>query len=195
LVDCGESSTHERLHDASKPMCKGQALTFYSDAFPLGLVDGTPRNPVAFGMSDCSGTPSPPGCALTLLLLDAARAVEARAEGALAEVGLSLAKLGALRHLVLTAEPLTLSHLAERHCCGKSNVTQLVDRLEADGFVARVADLDDRRTIRAAVTESGRAAYERANVLLAELERALDTRLGAAPRAELARQLRTLREE
>ena len=145
-------------------------------------------------MSDCSGTPSPPGCAFTLLLLDAARAVEARAEGALTEVGLSLAKLGALRHLVLAAEPLTLSHLAERHCCGKSNVTQLVDRLEADGFFARVADPDDRRTIRAAVTESGRAAYERANVLLAELERALDTRLGAAPRAELARQLRTLRE-
>ena len=145
-------------------------------------------------MSDCSDRPATPGCALTLLLLDAARAVETRAEGALAEVGLSLAKLGALRHLVLAAEPLSLSHLAERHCCGKSNVTQLVDRLEADGFVARVADPADRRTIRATVTENGRAAYDRANVILAELERALDTRLGAIPRAELARQLRTLRE-
>ena len=145
-------------------------------------------------MSDCSGPSSKPGCALTLLLLDAARAVEARAEGALAEVGLSLAKLGALRHLVLASEPLTLSHLAERHCCGKSNVTQLVDRLEADGFVTRVADPDDRRTIRATVTDSGRAAYERANGALTELEHALDIRLGAAPRAELARQLRALRE-
>ena len=145
-------------------------------------------------MSDCSDRPATPGCALTLLLLDAARAVETRAEGALAEVGLSLAKLGALRHLVLAAEPLSLSHLAERHCCGKSNVTQLVDRLEADGFVARVADPADRRTIRATVTENGRAAYDRANVILAELERALDTRLGAIPRAELARQLRILRE-
>lgn len=145
-------------------------------------------------MSDCRDTTTSPGCALTLLLLDAARAVETRAEGALAEAGLSLAKLGALRHLVLAAEPLTLSHLAERHCCGKSNVTQLVDRLEADGFVARVADPDDRRTIRATVTASGRAAYERANALLAEHERALDARLGAVSRAELARQLRALRE-
>ena len=145
-------------------------------------------------MSDCSGNATTPGCALTLLLLDAARAVETRAEGALAEVGLSLAKLGALRHLVLASEPLSLSHLAERHCCGKSNVTQLVDRLEADGFVARMADPDDRRTIRAAVTENGRAAYDRATVILAELERTLDARLGAAPRAELARQLKTLRE-
>ncbi|MEO8623627.1 MAG: MarR family transcriptional regulator [bacterium] len=145
-------------------------------------------------MSDCNGTPSKPGCALTFLLLDAARAVETRAEGALAEVGLTLAKLGALRHLVMASAPLSLSHLAERHCCGKSNVTQLVDKLEADGFVARVADPDDRRTIRAAVTDSGRAAYERAAVILGGLEHELDTRLGAAPRAELARQLRTLRE-
>ena len=145
-------------------------------------------------MSDCQGSSSRPGCAITLLLLDAARAVEARAEGALAEVGLSLAKLGALRHLALAAEPLTLSQLAERHCCGKSNVTQLVDRLESDGFVTRAADPGDRRTIRAELTSNGRAAYERASELLAEHERALDVRLGEVPRAELARQLKALRE-
>lgn len=144
-------------------------------------------------MSDCKGSSST-GCALTLLLLDAARAVEARAEHTLSEVGLSLAKLGALRHLVLAAEPLSLSHLAERHCCGKSNVTQLIDRLETDGFVARVPDPNDRRTIRAEVTPSGREAYERANALLAAHERDLDHRLGTGPRAELARQLLTLRE-
>lgn len=134
------------------------------------------------------------GCALTLLLLDAARAVEARTERALAEIGLSLAKIGALRHLVLAAEPLSLSQLAERHCCGKSNVTQLVDRLEADGLVARVADPADRRTVHATVTPAGRAAYERASVVLADQERSLDERLGSAPRADLARGLRTLRE-
>jgi len=137
---------------------------------------------------------SAPGCALTLLLLDAARAVEARAEVALGEVGLSLAKLGALRHLMLAAEPLTLSQLAERHCCGKSNVTQLVDRLEADGFVARASDPDDRRTVRATVTPAGRAAYDRASVLLAEHERSIDAQLGSGPRADLARGLRALRE-
>jgi DNA-binding MarR family transcriptional regulator len=135
-----------------------------------------------------------PDCALTLLLLDAARAVEARAEGALGEMGLSLAKLGALRHLMLASEPLTLSQLAERHCCGKSNVTQLVDRLEADGFVVRESDPDDRRTVRAAVTPSGRAAYEQASAILAEHERAIDAQLGRGPRAELARGLKALRE-
>jgi DNA-binding MarR family transcriptional regulator len=141
---------------------------------------------------DCRDTV--PGCALTLLLVDAARAVEARAEGALAEIGLSLAKLGALRHLVLAAEPLTLSQLAERHCCGKSNVTQLVDHLEAEGLVMRENDSQDRRTVRATVTSAGRAAYERASALLAEHERSIDAQLGSGPRAELARSLKSLRE-
>ncbi|HEY2065973.1 MAG TPA: MarR family transcriptional regulator [Gemmatimonadaceae bacterium] len=134
------------------------------------------------------------GCALTLLLLDAARAIEARAEGVLAEEGLSLAKLGALRHLVLAAEPLTLSQLAERHCCGKSNVTQLVDRLEADGYVVRASDPEDRRTVRAAITPAGRAAYERASVQLGEFERTLDDHLGDARRTELRATLKALRE-
>src|SRR3954466_14379230 len=132
-------------------------------------------------VDDCRD--SVPGCALTLLLLDAARAVEARAEGALGEIGLSLAKLGALRHLVLATEPLTLSQLAERHCCGKSNVTQLVDRLEGDGLVARESDPDDRRTIRATVTPAGRAAYERAALILAEHERAINAQPGHEPPA------------
>jgi DNA-binding MarR family transcriptional regulator len=145
-------------------------------------------------MSDHCRKTTTPGCTLTLLLLDAARAVEARAERALSEVGLSLAKLGALRHLTLASEPLTLTQLAERHCCGRSNVTQLVDRLEADGFVARTVDPDDRRNVRASVTPAGLAAYERASELLAEHEQELDERLGSGPRADLARGLKALRE-
>ena len=134
------------------------------------------------------------GCALTLLLLDAARAVEARVERALAAEGMSLAKLGALRHLALADEPLTLTQLAERHCCGRSNVTALIDRLEADGYVERSVDPNDRRNVRAALTPAGRAAYERAGASLAEHERAIDERLGQEPRAELARGLQTMRE-
>lgn len=141
---------------------------------------------------DCTGSSA--GCALTLLLLDAARAVESRAERALAEVGLSLGQLGALRHLVLAAEPLTLSQLAERHCCGKSNVTQLVDRLEAAGYVSRSPDPDDRRVIRAAVTMEGRTAYTHASRLLADHERELDALLGRSRRTALASMLRVLRE-
>ena len=145
-------------------------------------------------MPDRCQPPNQTGCALTLLLLDAARSVEARAEALLEGIDLSLAKVGALRHLVIAAEPLSLTQLAERHCCGRSNITQLVDRLEADGMVERLVDPLDRRTVRAAVTSVGRAAYERANDLLAQHEEALTDRLGASRRAELAKGLKVLRE-
>jgi DNA-binding MarR family transcriptional regulator len=88
-------------------------------------------------------------------LMHAGSAVEKRLEEALDEVGLSLAKYGALTHLVQAGEPLSLSDCAARMTCVRSNITQLMDRLEADGLVRRVDDPDDRRGVRAAVTPLG----------------------------------------
>jgi DNA-binding MarR family transcriptional regulator len=51
---------------------------------------------------------------------------------------------------------LPLGTLAERCACVRSNITQLVDRLEAEGLVARVDDPRDRRSIRAELTAEGR---------------------------------------
>jgi len=92
-------------------------------------------------------------------LLRAASYAEGRVEGALGEAGLSLAKLGVLNQLVQSGEALPLGRIAGRISCVKSNVTQLVDRLEAEGLVARVSDQSDRRCIRAAITEQGRERY------------------------------------
>ncbi len=88
-------------------------------------------------------------------LLIAGRAIEQRLEEALARVGLSLAKFGALMHLVEAGEPLKLSECAKKMACVRSNITQLMDRLEADGLVRRVEDPQDRRAVRAAVTRLG----------------------------------------
>ena len=88
-------------------------------------------------------------------ILHAAHAIEDRIETALGNVGLSIAKHSALSRLSEAGEPLTLSELAERLSCVRSNITQLVDRLEADGLVRRVADPDDRRSVRAELTELG----------------------------------------
>ncbi|HEX5580678.1 MAG TPA: MarR family transcriptional regulator [Gemmatimonadaceae bacterium] len=88
-------------------------------------------------------------------LLDAARNIQGRLDSALDAVGLSAAKYSALDQLVRSRDPLTLSELAERLGCVRSNVTQLVDRLEADGLVERVSDPGDRRAIRAMVTPLG----------------------------------------
>ena len=88
-------------------------------------------------------------------LLNAAGSLERRLEQALEQVGLSMAKFGALTHLVRAGEPLSLGECAARMTCVRSNITQLVDRLEADGLVRRVDDPTDRRGVRAVVTPLG----------------------------------------
>lgn len=103
--------------------------------------------------------------------------VQQRLESAVSPTGLSLAKLGALRHLAEAGEPLPLGQLAERIACVKSNVTQLIDRLEADGLVRRVPDPDDRRSVRAAITDLGRERYLAGMEAMVEAESALVTQL------------------
>ena len=91
----------------------------------------------------------------TLSILHAAQAIGDQIEEALGTVGLSMAKQSALIQLAQAGEPLTLSDLASRLSCVRSNITQLVDRLEADGLVRRVDDASDRRSVRAELTPLG----------------------------------------
>jgi DNA-binding MarR family transcriptional regulator len=130
-----------------------------------------------------SGMPHDPTdtAALFHRLIQAASLVEARLEEAVSRAGLSLAKLGVLQHLVEAGEPLPLGQLAERIACVKSNVTQLVDRLEAEGLVRRETDSEDRRIVRAVITAEGRVKYVEAARARAEAEQRL---AGAIP-AEL----------
>ena len=107
---------------------------------------------------------------LTFSLLGAAHAVEARIEDALSPLGLSLAKLNVLVVLVNSASPLSLGELAAKLACVRSNITQLVDRLEADGLVKREADPADRRSIRAVITDSGKERQHAGSIALARVQ-------------------------
>lgn len=118
--------------------------------------------------------------------------LEARLEQALGAVDLSLAKLGVLRILLQGGEPMPLSELAKHSRCVRSNMTQLVDRLEADGLVKRVGDADDRRVRRAALTPAGRKACERGNRMVEEVEQEVARALPQADAAELVRALERL---
>src|SRR6478736_3661004 len=93
-------------------------------------------------------------------LLHAASSVESFLESRLSAVGLSIPKLAALNRLVEAGDSLPLGQLAERLACVKSNVTQLVDRLEADGLVSRASDPTDGRSRLAVITPAGREAYD-----------------------------------
>ena len=72
-----------------------------------------------------------------------------------AELGLSPPQLFALRALK-DGEPVPMSDLAEMLRCDASNVTGLVDRLEARGLVQRRAAEHDRRIRHLFLTDEGR---------------------------------------
>jgi DNA-binding MarR family transcriptional regulator len=118
-------------------------------------------------------------------VLHAAGSLEARVEARLAEVGMSLPKLAALHQLTQAGDSLPLGQLAERLACVKSNVTQLVDRLEADGLVMRAADPSDRRSRLAVITEAGKSAYVRGMTIQQQSEREIFSRLSREESAAL----------
>jgi DNA-binding MarR family transcriptional regulator len=110
-------------------------------------------------------------------ILHAAYAAGDEMEARLSEVGLSGAKLAALRCISEAGESLPLGQVAERLACVKSNITQLVDRLEADGLVTREPDPNDRRTKLAVLTTAGRKAVKEGLRVKQEAERELLGRL------------------
>lgn len=124
---------------------------------------------------------------LVLGLVQAAHALEGRVEEAFAGTGLSLARYGVLEQLARAGEPLPLGELAERLRCVRSNVTQLVDRLEAEGLVRRVADPSDRRYVRAELTAEGRARQRAGEERLRGVEAAFEASLSAPDREALER--------
>lgn len=126
-------------------------------------------------------------------VLDAAEWLEARLERALGAVGLSLSKFDAMEQLISAGEPLTLGDLADRLHCVRSNVTQLVDRLEAEGLVKRGMCTQDRRAIRAKVTEAGLERHAAGAEAIRTVQRELAEQIGARDRAELVRLLSSLR--
>lgn len=95
-------------------------------------------------------------------LLSAARVVERRLEEEVeGEAGLSLAQLDFLHHVDRASGALALGKVAEGLCCVRSNVTQLADRLEKQGWIRREDDPDDRRCVQAVLTDEGRRRLER----------------------------------
>jgi MarR family transcriptional regulator, organic hydroperoxide resistance regulator len=100
------------------------------------------------------------------------------------ELGVAPRQAKALRRLDPDA-PIAMSRLAEALHCDNSNVTQIVDRLEADGLVERRPAPHDRRVKTLVLTDEGRR-------IRAEVERRMTEPppLLAALRGEDARLLR-----
>jgi DNA-binding MarR family transcriptional regulator len=128
-----------------------------------------------------------------VVLLATARGVQERYEGALEAVGLSAPRYQALEALVRAAAPVTLGELAGHLCCVRSNITQLVDRLESDGLVQRASDPGDRRAVRAVVTEQGARQYAAGAEAVGRLKADLVGRLSREEWTQLQHALLALR--
>jgi DNA-binding MarR family transcriptional regulator len=99
-----------------------------------------------------------------------------------AEFDLSPMQAFALRQLE-PAAPLAMSDLAEALHCDASNVTGIVDRLEARGLIARRGDDHDRRVKMLVVTEKGAELRERLLARISEPPPAIAALSGADQRS------------
>jgi MarR family 2-MHQ and catechol resistance regulon transcriptional repressor len=92
-------------------------------------------------------------------LLRAARAVSARVEPRLAAHGLTLTQLGVLEAL-LHKGPLTHRDLGRKVLTSAGNMTDVIDKLEARGLVARLRCPADRRLVHVTLTQAGHCLIE-----------------------------------
>lgn len=87
-----------------------------------------------------------------------ARLVERIERAVMGEARLPLLHLRALAVLADSREGRRMNGLAQALHMSKSGLTRLVDRLEAQGLVLRIPADDDRRAVRAVLTEEGARA-------------------------------------
>ncbi|MFI1096597.1 MarR family winged helix-turn-helix transcriptional regulator [Streptomyces sp. NPDC020917] len=137
-------------------------------------------------MNATVGIPAPPPAAPASHDLLESLAVLAGAQwrdfqAAAAHEGLTSMQAKLLGQLV---RPLPMRELAALLGCDASNVTGIVDRLEAQGLARREPDPHDRRVKRVIATPEGQETVRRVRAEMHAMHRALDT-LDPAERSAL----------
>lgn len=190
----------ERLHILTTPafplrvgerLWDGQ-VEFFLDAIDRAAYRSAMNNPGETVASD-GGPAATEGEATLFTLLAVADRLYGSIAEALGRVGLSYAKYEILKFLRDANEGVNLSTLAEGQGCARSNITQLVDRLEGEGLVSRVQDPEDRRGVRALLTEDGAALAEEGATQIDVVRAQFAASFTARERAELARLLAKIR--
>ena len=119
----------------------------------------------------------------------------ARLNELLGPLGLTFPRYEALMLLSFTRSgTLPMGKVGERLQVHRTSVTNIIDKLEADGLVRRVPHEADRRTTLAEITDAGRDVAERATKLLNADAFGLAA-LGCDEQERLTQLLRTLRLE
>ncbi|MDI9917602.1 MarR family transcriptional regulator [Rhodococcus sp. IEGM 1379] len=92
---------------------------------------------------------------LTDVVMSVARTIRRRQISALEPFGLSPSQGRAIRVLARAGEPVRLGFLAERLRIVPRSATDVVDSLEAAGWVTRMPDPGDRRAVLLELTDDG----------------------------------------
>ncbi len=118
--------------------------------------------------------------AIVRLLMDVSRNLTSHYDAKLAELHLTLPQAMLLRQL---GDALPMNEAADKLHCDPSNVTGIVDRLEARGLIERQHLTSDRRVKHLALTPAGRRLRSRVEAVLSAAPGVSD--LGASDQAAL----------
>lgn len=121
------------------------------------------------------------------LLTRIGRLLRQRAEQEMLAHSLSPAQLWFLKRLEEAGEPQPISSFADGVVSNRSNATQMVDRLEAEGLVSRIQNPNDRRSTLVELTELGIQRLRKGNACQERLIQALLKPLSADERATALR--------
>ena len=77
------------------------------------------------------------------------------------DFGITLPRFDVLAQLDRSPGGLTMGELSNRLMVSNGNITGLIDRLVAEGLVARAAEPGDRRSIRVRLTAAGKRQFDR----------------------------------
>jgi DNA-binding MarR family transcriptional regulator len=118
--------------------------------------------------------PARPMAAITSIMR-AQQVLMARLNARLRPHGLTFPRYEALMLLSFTRTgALPLGKIGERLQVHRTSVTNIIDKLEADGLVERIPHRDDRRATLATITEAGRARAVAATEVLNRASFGLD---------------------
>lgn len=118
-------------------------------------------------------------------LLGVTRRTEAQLRAFLrVDHGTTLPRFDVMAALWRRRDGVTMSDLSRMLLVSNGNVTAVVDRLAAEGLVARSTPAHDRRSVQVMLTEAGLRRFER---LAADHERAVDRAFAALSEADLDR--------
>jgi DNA-binding MarR family transcriptional regulator len=136
--------------------------------------------------------PARPMAAVTSIMR-AQQVLMARLNDLLRPLGLTFPRYEALMLLSFTrAGALPLGKIGERLQVHRTSVTNIVDKLEADGLVRRVPHEEDRRATLAEITDAGRETAARATAALNDAAFGIDA-LGNDEQEAITALLRALR--